>query len=136
VGGFILAWLVGEGIMVYRTYKKYHAPPGPGQLIWSSGLFVLLALVAESEKARPVATAAAWGFDIAAFLNLYPPVTGPVGSAQGAAQGGLAGPTNTGEKHATEKTVVPGPWPPAGKLPDNILLPGDTATATTAGAVQ
>jgi hypothetical protein len=32
---------------------------------------VLLALVAQSEKARPIAVTAAWGFDIAAFLNLY-----------------------------------------------------------------
>jgi hypothetical protein len=72
-----MAWIVGEGIIIYRTIKKYKAPPGPGQLVWSSGIFVLLALLAESEKARTLATVTAWGFDIAAFMNLYKPVTEP-----------------------------------------------------------
>ena len=122
MGPFTLAWLVGEGIMVYRTYKKYHAPPGPGQLIWSSGLFVLLAFVATSEKARPVATIAAWGFDIAAFMNLYPPLTGP-----------RAGPSAQPRKSETPGSTpppgsTPGPWPPTAMIPDNVLLPGDTTT--------
>ena len=76
MGPFILAWLVGEGIIVYRSVARTHAPPIPGALLASSGLFALLALLAEAESARPVATALAYGFDIAAFMNLYPPVTG------------------------------------------------------------
>ena len=94
--GFILAWLVGEGIVIFRTVKKYHIPPSPGQLVATSGLFVLLALVAQSEKARPIAVTAAWGFDIAAFLNLYKPVTDPPPTVD---------------------------WPPA-TLPNNIIFPG------------
>lgn len=66
-----MAWLVGEGIIIYRAVKTQKAPPGPGQLIWSSGLFVMLGLLAEAEKARTLATTLAWGFDIAAFMNLW-----------------------------------------------------------------
>jgi len=46
MGPFILAWLVGEGIIVFRTMRDgkkatgHYVPPGPGQLVWSSGLFV------------------------------------------------------------------------------------------------
>lgn len=76
MGPFILAWLTGEGIIVYRSIAKTHAPPIPGALLASSGLFVLLALLAESDRARPVAVTLAWAFDFAAFMNLYPPVTG------------------------------------------------------------
>lgn len=76
MGPFILAWMIGEGIIVYRAVTKTHAPPVPGALLASSGLFALLAVVAESDRARPLAVALAYGFDIAAFMNLYPPVTG------------------------------------------------------------
>lgn len=80
MGGLVLAWLVGEGIIVYRSVKRDHSPPIPGALLASSGLFVLLALLAEADSARPVATALAWGFDLAAFMNLFPPVTGATGA--------------------------------------------------------
>lgn len=75
MNGLVVAWLVGEGILVYRSVRKNHAPPVPGALLATSGLFVLLALLAEAERARFLATALAWGFDVAAFMNLYPPVT-------------------------------------------------------------
>jgi hypothetical protein len=94
-----MAWLVGEGIVVYRTVKFQHAPPSPGQLLYTSGIFILLALLAEAEKARPLATTLAWGFDIAAFLNLYPL------SKQG-------------------KGNAPS-WPPP-TLPDTVIFPGQT----------
>lgn len=76
MGPLVTAWLVGEGIVIFRTAKLNHAPPGPGQLLFSSGAFVLLALLAESEKARSLATTLAWGFDVAAFLNLWGTGTG------------------------------------------------------------
>jgi hypothetical protein len=45
---------------------------------------VLLALLAQAEQARFLATALAWGFDAAAFMNLFPPVTAPgTGSSPG-----------------------------------------------------
>jgi hypothetical protein len=77
MGPFVIAWLAGEGIVIYRSVKTQKAPPGPGQLLFTSGLFVLLAMMAEFEKARFLATALAWGYDIAAFmdLTLNPPAT-------------------------------------------------------------
>lgn len=71
MGPFVMAWLVGEGILIYRQVKVNKAPPGPGQLLISSGVFVALGLLAESPSARPLAVALAWGFDIAAFMNLF-----------------------------------------------------------------
>jgi hypothetical protein len=65
-----MAWLVGEGIIIYRSVKANKAPPGPGQLLLSSGVFVLLALMAEAKPARTLAIMLAWGFDIAAFMNV------------------------------------------------------------------
>lgn len=70
MGPFILAWLVGEGIIVYRNVKVIKGPPGPGQLLLTSGLFALLALAAETEQGRSAATMVAWGYDLAAFLNI------------------------------------------------------------------
>ena len=75
LGGLALAWAVGEGIVIYRQVRLNHAPPIPGALLATSGLFVLLALLAQAERARFLATALAWGFDIAAFMNLIPSVT-------------------------------------------------------------
>ena len=76
MGAFIGAWLLGEGIIVVRSVRQTHLPPMPGALLASSGLFAALALLAESERARPFATLLAYGFDLAAFANLFPPVTG------------------------------------------------------------
>lgn len=66
--GIILAWAVATGIITYRTVKEQHRPPMPGTLMTSSGLFVLLALLAE--PAPELATTLAWGFVAAAWLNL------------------------------------------------------------------
>ena len=98
MGALVTAWLVGEGIIIYRSVKNQHVPPGPGQLLLSSGVFIVLALLAESDKAKPLAVALAWGFDIAAFMNLW----------------GTGGP-KSGQK--------PKGWPPA-QLPSNVILAG------------
>ena len=82
MGGIALAWAVGTGILSYRSVKANHSPPIPGALLATSGLFVLLALLAQAEQARFLATALAWGLDAAAFLNLFPPVTSGTGGAQ------------------------------------------------------
>lgn len=79
MGAFVMAWLVGEGIIIYRSVKEQKAPPGPGQLMLSSGVFVLLALLAEAKSARSLAVTLAWGFDIAAFMNLGNIATGKKG---------------------------------------------------------
>jgi hypothetical protein len=64
----ILAWLTGEGIMIYRQVTKQKRPPLPAELIATSGLFILLALLAESHG--PLAQTLAWGLVGAAALNL------------------------------------------------------------------
>jgi len=97
MGPFMLAWLVGEGIIIYRSVKAQKAPPGPGQLLLSSGVFVMLGLLAESSKARPLAIAMAWGFDAAAFLNLF----------------GIGAP---------HKAATAGSWPPDA-APDTVIFP-------------
>jgi hypothetical protein len=114
MGGFVLAWLAGEGIISYRAIKQNHAPPGPGQLLISSGVFVLLALLAESENARPIAVTLAWGFDIAAFINLFNITPGA----------GLLG----GAEAVVNKA---GPWPP-GLAPNTVVIPTGNLTAETA----
>jgi hypothetical protein len=78
VGPLVAAWLVGEGIVVYRYVRQQSSPPVPGALLATSGLFVMLALLAEAPRARFLAYALAWGFDTAAFVNLFvnPPQAG------------------------------------------------------------
>lgn len=107
MGPFITAWLVAEGIVAYRSIKIQKAPPGPGQLLLSSGVFVALALLAESEKARPLATTLAWGFVIAAFMN----VAG-TGGPKAIDYGPHAGTGDHGGK-----------WPPS-IAPNTVTIPG------------
>ena len=78
MGAFVAAWLTGEGIIAYRSVKKNHAPPWPGEMLIASGIFVLLGLLAESQRARPIAVTLAWGFDIAALMNLFPTNPNPL----------------------------------------------------------
>jgi len=56
MGGMVAAWAVGETIVIWRAWKVRKAPPMPGQLLATSALFVLLALLAESDQARPLKT--------------------------------------------------------------------------------
>jgi hypothetical protein len=72
MGGIVLAWLVGEGIITYRAIVKDHAPPIPGDLLAATGLFALLALVGEYQPARGVATLFAFGVDIAVLMQVLP----------------------------------------------------------------
>ena len=75
--GLVVAWAIGEGIIIYRAVKQNHAPPMPGALLPASGLFVMLGLLAEAgPSAAKTAAVLAFGFDAAAFLNLFPEITG------------------------------------------------------------
>lgn len=74
--GIVLAWLVGEGIVIYRSFHDDHRWPMPGQLLASTALFAALGFLARNDQARFLAGAMAWGFDIAAFMNLAPQLTG------------------------------------------------------------
>ena len=64
--GLILAWMVGEGIMTYRVVTQNHRPPLPAEILGTSGLFALLALLGEAQP--QLAALLAWGFDLAAFM--------------------------------------------------------------------
>lgn len=101
MGAFIAAWLTGEGIICYRSVREQKAPPGPGQLLLSSGVFVMLALLAEAKSAKPLATTLAWGFVAAAWLNIG----------------------NVGGKN----TKSTGKWPPAKIGPYAIIPTGNSA---------
>lgn len=80
--GLVLAWLTGEGIIFYRSWKQDQRFPVPGQLLAASGVFVLLAFLAQAPRAQFLASALAWGFDVAALLNVLPDaVTGGTSSS-------------------------------------------------------
>jgi len=100
MGGLVMAWLVGESIVIYRSVRQRAVPPGPGQLALTSGVFVLLALMAEIPQAKTAATMLAWGFNIAAFTNLV----------------------STDQSKATKAA-----WPPSA-APDTVILPEGTKT--------
>lgn len=103
MGGFMFAWLLGEGIIVYRWVKN-GAPPTPGALLLPSGLYVGLAIMAEYAPARFAATALAWGFDVAILLQV-------VGKAP------------------AQKTG----WPPAMINDPTVLLPGGASSPGGSG---
>lgn len=118
MGPFVMAWLVGETIIIYRTAKEYKAPPGPGQLLLSSGLFALLSLIAESDKGRTPATLMAWGVNLASFMNLFPNAPTAVGKALGQVGSAVA----TGAAGQS--------WPP-GIASNTVVIPdGTTASGT------
>lgn len=71
VTSLILAWLTGEGLMIYKDVTRNHRPPLPAELLATSGLFVVLALLGEAQPA--LSSTLAWGFDTAAFLTLWSP---------------------------------------------------------------
>lgn len=75
--GVIGTWLVAEGIIVYRVISRQHRPPIPGELLATSGLFLLLGLLAIG--APSLAVTMGVGIDIAAFMNLAG--TGTIGQA-------------------------------------------------------
>jgi len=90
-GAFLLAWLVGEGIIIYRSVKVQGGPPWPGQLLAGTGAFAALAILAEAgPDARKIAITIAWGLNAAGFLALYTPATGTQNAA-GQAMGQLTG---------------------------------------------
>lgn len=99
---FVLFWLVGESIIIYKSVKTDHVPPSPGRLLISAGPFALLALVAAGGPGpRNLATVTAFGLDLAAFMNLMSagatgkvatfPAAGSAGSGAIIPNGGAAG---------------------------------------------
>ena len=70
--GVILAWGAGMGIIVYRAAVKEHRPPVPGQMLAATGLFALLAVIADYEPAAAAAALFAFGIDIAVLMQVLP----------------------------------------------------------------
>lgn len=66
---FVFAWGIGEGILVYRWIKS-GAPPTPGALLLPSAIFLSLAVIAEYQPARAVATAFAYAVDLAVLVQI------------------------------------------------------------------
>jgi hypothetical protein len=92
----VLAWLAGEALIFYRSYKQDKRPPLPGQLLASSGVFAVLGFLADaSDDMSFLAGAMAVGFDVAAFMNLAPSITTGNTSAAKA-------PAKTAPKEATK----------------------------------
>jgi hypothetical protein len=91
-GGLVAAWLLGTGIVVWRDVHVQHRIPAPGQLLGIGALFLGLAAVAEYTPAAGLATAVAWGLDVAALLNALPAgLGGQIAEAQSAEQPKAAG---------------------------------------------
>jgi hypothetical protein len=68
----LVEWLISEGIIFYRDVQADHHIPMPGQLLAASGVFVLLAFLAEAGPgAAQLATTLGGGFVLAAGLNLF-----------------------------------------------------------------
>lgn len=86
MGPFLVAWLVGMGLNISHgayQHKVYSGigpnvqppksasalPPKPGQMLIASGIYIGLAILAESDSLRSTATLAAWGYNVAIGLN-------------------------------------------------------------------
>ncbi len=71
-GSLAAAWLLGEGIVIWRYAAQNHRIPPPGVLLGITGLFAALGLLADFQATAGIATAAAWGLDVAALMNVLP----------------------------------------------------------------
>lgn len=109
---FVFAWMLGEGIIVYRWVKQ-KAPPTPGALLIPSVLFLGLAVIAEYQPARATATAFAYALDLAVLLQVvgkaptqatgWPPPAIPAGQfLPGTASSGAS---NTSASSATGSAI-------------------------------
>ena len=82
MGALILAWAIGEGIIVWRALYSEKQLPVPGNMLAATALFAGLAVLAEYEPARKAAIAFSlvmwckWYYNLAAndAANLGPRV--------------------------------------------------------------
>lgn len=80
-------WLVAEGIIFYRDYTKAGHIPLPGQLLAASGVFVLLALLAEAGPGwGQLASTLGGGFVIASGFSLFAKIGATSAAQQQAAR--------------------------------------------------
>ena len=99
--GLTAAWLLGEGLVIWRQRHAAGGLPVPGKLLAVTGLFAGLALVAEVvPRSAGLVTAVAWGLDVAGVLNLWPQGLG--------GQVGTAASTGTAGAKAAAAGALPG----------------------------
>jgi hypothetical protein len=100
VGALALAWITGQGIIVWQSVAREHHPPIPGRLLGSSAVFGVLAVIAEfGPQSARAAALAAWAFDLAALLQVLPEGIGVAKAApkkSAGPQNAGAAPTQTG----------------------------------------
>lgn len=103
MGPLILAWLIGEGIIVWRAAVKEHQAPVPGAMLAATGLFAAAALLAEYQPARKAAITFAYGVDLAVLMQVLPGMkeTKTKTPAKGKAGKGKAAPAATSTAGAT-----------------------------------
>lgn len=85
----IMAWLVGEGLIIWRAVGKQRRPPLPAELLVTSGLFLLLALL--GEKDARLAGLLGWGFVVAAWVANPPTKIAPGKDTTQASAGSAGG---------------------------------------------
>lgn len=72
-GGILAAFLLGEGIVIWRVVHNEKTLPAPGVLAGIGALFLGGALIAEWVPAsEPLILAVFVGLDVAALLNVLP----------------------------------------------------------------
>jgi hypothetical protein len=71
--GILLAWVTGMGLLTWRELQlSPWRPPPPARYAAASGLYALLGAVAVYQPAAGPAAMAAWGFNLALFLQVLP----------------------------------------------------------------
>lgn len=85
MGGFLIAWLVGLGLSVAQGVHEWKVSTGssqafpltyasplpvkPGQILIASGIYVALAIIAESQSMHNIAVLTAWAYNTAIALK-------------------------------------------------------------------
>jgi hypothetical protein len=99
MGAVMLAWLVGMGLVSWRSVKVDDSPPAPGDLLVASGAFAIAGVVGMADET--VGNLLAWGLDAAALLRILdgqdaiPSPLSSLSTQSKAASSRLAGNTTT-----------------------------------------
>lgn len=93
--GVLLAWVAGVGLITWRGVKANKKPVSAGQYLAASGVYAMLALLAEYQPAATVAALLAWGFDLAVFFEVLPEQVAGPSSKTSPAGGGAGGSDKT-----------------------------------------
>lgn len=71
--GFMAAWLLGEGIVIWREVAQTHKLPIPANLLGVTGLFAALALISDiAPQSRKAMIGLAFALDLAGLLHILP----------------------------------------------------------------